>query len=94
MIVFGGDTSSGATASAAAYNPKTKQWRALSNNGNPMARSAASAVWSGTELLVFGGQSNGQVLAALQRLNPQPTWYFYRQARKDQGPKTGESTLR
>ena len=29
-------------------------------------------------MLVFAGLSNGQPLASLQSLNPQPTWYLYR----------------
>jgi phospholipase C len=31
-----------------------------------------------SELIVFGGQSGSVPVAALQRLTPQPTWYFYR----------------
>jgi len=35
-------------------------------------------VWTGTEIMVFGGWSAGQRVASLQRLVPQPVWYFYR----------------
>ena len=79
MIVYGGLTASGATASGAAYDPASGLWRALSNPGAPQARSAASAVWTGSEALFFGGRNEaGAPLAALQRLNPQPAWYFFR----------------
>ncbi|MEK7674947.1 MAG: hypothetical protein AAB676_03815 [Verrucomicrobiota bacterium] len=78
LLVVGGETASGTAASGGAYNPATTQWRALSSAGNPQARSGAAAVWSGAELLTFGGSANGQAVGSLQRLNPQPAWYFYR----------------
>jgi N-acetylneuraminic acid mutarotase len=78
MLVFGGKDASGALSTGGAYNPAANSWRPLNNPGNPVPRSGAKAVWSGKELIVFGGQANGQGIAALQRLNPQPTWYFYR----------------
>jgi N-acetylneuraminic acid mutarotase len=78
MIVLGGANASGALATGAAYDPVADKWRSLTNHGSPVARSGAGAVWSGTEVLVFGGQANGQPVAALQKLNPQPAWYFYR----------------
>jgi N-acetylneuraminic acid mutarotase len=78
MIVFGGTDSGGVAATGAAYNPATGKWRPLTNPGSPVARTSATAAWTGTEVLVFGGQGNTQPVAALQRLAPQPAWYFYR----------------
>lgn len=78
MIVIGGADSSGVVATGAAYNPAIGKWRPLTNPGSPVARSGATAAWSGTEVLIFGGQGNTQPVAALQRLSPQPAWYFYR----------------
>jgi N-acetylneuraminic acid mutarotase len=78
MLIFGGETSLGSTSDGAAYDPATDKWRPLSNVGAPLARSGATTVWSGSELLVFAGLDNGQPLASLQRLNPQPNWYLYR----------------
>lgn len=78
MLVFGGEDANGALATGAAFDPTANKWRALSASGSPTARSDAKAVWSGTELLVFGGKASGQPVASLQRLNPQPAWYFYR----------------
>ena len=78
LLVWGGEGAGGSLAEGGAYDPIIDKWRALSNGGNPLARSGASVVWSGTEVLVFGGRSSGTSVAALQRLNPQPTWYFYR----------------
>lgn len=78
MVVFGGETASGTVATGGAYDPVKDQWRVLGNPGSPQARSEATAVWTGSEVLFFGGRNNGSPLAALQRLTPQPTWYFYR----------------
>ena len=81
MLVFGGQTgpsTTSAVATGAAFNPATGQWRPLTSGGSPVARTQAAGVWTGSELLVFGGTSGNASLAALQRLNPQPTWYFYR----------------
>lgn len=78
MVILGGETAFGAAASGSAFNPATGKWRSLSTSGNPQARSAATAAWSGSELLVFGGRTGAQLIGSFERLNPQPTWYFYR----------------
>lgn len=78
MMVMGGANGGGDVSSAAAYDPQTSEWRSLSALGAPLARSGATAVWTSTDLLVFGGTSGGTPVATLQRLFPQPEWYFYR----------------
>jgi N-acetylneuraminic acid mutarotase len=78
MLIVDGANVAGPLSSSAGYDPSTQQWRPLSNIGSPLARSLAGAVWSGTEVLVFGGYSGSQTLATLQRISPQPAWYFYR----------------
>lgn len=81
LLIFGGENAGGPLATGGAYDPATGQWRPLSDVGSPAARSDGTGVWSGAELLVFGGLTSttpSVPLAALQRLNPQPTWYLYR----------------
>ena len=78
MIVATGADASGDLATGAAYDPASDQWRALTTSGAPLARSQAVAIWSGTEMMLFGGMSGAQRVAVLQRLVPQPNWYFYR----------------
>lgn len=78
MLIVGGQTAAGEVASGAAYHPGTGTWRPLSGGGSPVARRAATGTWTGTDLLVFGGLQGSSPVAALQRLNPQPTWHFYR----------------
>lgn len=78
MLVFGGRNAGGDVADGAAYRPATGTWRPLSVAGSPLARHDATEVWTGSELLVFGGLQGSTPVASLQRLNPQPTWHFYR----------------
>ncbi len=78
MLISGGQTAGGVTATGGAYNPVQGVWRTLPATGSPLARTEATGTWTGTELVVFGGRTGASPLAALQRLNPQPAWYFYR----------------
>jgi len=58
MIVWGGDVSSSNyynTNSGARYNPTNDSWTAISVTGAPTARSAHSAVWTGSEMIIWGG---------------------------------------
>jgi N-acetylneuraminic acid mutarotase len=62
MIVWGGFTPGGLDTSAlgdgARYNPTTGAWTAISAVGAPTARGGHSAVWTGTEMIVWGGFDN------------------------------------
>jgi tetrahydromethanopterin S-methyltransferase subunit D len=78
LLVFGGETVDGQTASGAALELATDLWRALPSTGDPVARSGAIGVWTGTEWLIFGGELNGGLLGAGRRLSPEPTWHFFR----------------
>lgn len=41
----------------AMYNPETDRWLPMSEEGAPAARSQASAVWTGAEMILFGGST-------------------------------------
>ncbi|MGH7269205.1 MAG: hypothetical protein ACREJ3_02140 [Polyangiaceae bacterium] len=41
--------------SGAAYNPVTDTWRAMSTAGQPSPRSGHAAIWTGTEMIIWGG---------------------------------------
>jgi N-acetylneuraminic acid mutarotase len=45
-------------SSGGRYRPDREAWRSLSSAGAPSGRSGYSAVWTGTELLVWGGSSS------------------------------------
>ena len=78
MLIYGGENGTTALATGALYSIDSDRWQPLTSSGSPVARSESTGVWTGSEFLIFGGQSNGQVLSSLQRVSPQPTWYFYR----------------
>ncbi len=61
MIVWGGSLSNGATDvnSGGRYDPATDTWTATSMGaGVPDPRRAHTAVWTGTEMIVWGGYGN------------------------------------
>jgi N-acetylneuraminic acid mutarotase len=58
----------------ARYNPVSDTWTAVSTNGAPAARSGAVAVWTGSEMIVWGG-SGTATLNDGGRYNPASnTW--------------------
>ena len=65
MIIWGGQnvSTSGPTAqvfnTGARYNPTTNTWSPVSVLSAPSARSAHSAVWTGMEMLIWGGTIDG-----------------------------------
>lgn len=63
----------------ARYNPATDRWMAIAGGGAPSARRSHSAVWTGTEMIVWGGATGpgdgSQVLGDGARYNPlTDTW--------------------
>ena len=57
MIVWGGnyDAVPSFSNGGGRYNPLTDTWTAIPTNGAPSARYDVSAVWTGTEMIVWGG---------------------------------------
>ena len=44
-------------ADGAKYNPKTDSWTAITLENAPLSRYAHSAFWTGTEMIIWGGES-------------------------------------
>jgi hypothetical protein len=59
MIVWGGSDDLGTLDSGALYDPAMDEWSATSDSDAPRARSDHTAVWSGTEMIVWGGRGSG-----------------------------------
>ena len=79
MIVWGGRSSfapSDNKGDGAIYNPETDGWRRMSFEGAPSPRSQMAAVWTGDELIVWGGWGNsGECPTSGGRYNPRTdTW--------------------
>jgi N-acetylneuraminic acid mutarotase len=52
--VWGGDDGSGPVASGARYNPVTDTWSPMQDA--PIVRGGHTAIWTGTEMIVWGGE--------------------------------------
>ena len=79
MVVWGGratGSSSSALASGGLYDPATYTWTPTSSVGAPSARFDATVVWTGTEMIVWGGtDSQGAFLNDGGRFDPaKNTW--------------------
>ena len=57
IIVWGGQHSYGGALAtdSARYDPLTDTWRAVTSNGSPVPRAWHTAVWTGREMIVWGG---------------------------------------
>ncbi|MDX1390030.1 MAG: hypothetical protein R3344_12620, partial [Acidobacteriota bacterium] len=74
MIVWGGGNVSGTALldSGGRYNPATDSWTETSSAaGMPAARQFHTAVWTGTEMIVWGGSDGTDVLDSGARYDPQ-----------------------
>ena len=73
MIVWGGyNYSNGISyfSTGARYNPTTDTWTAASTTGAPTARSGHTAVWTGTEMIIWGGANDSNYYNTGARYNP------------------------
>jgi N-acetylneuraminic acid mutarotase len=79
MVVWGGRGGNNGSVyfnSGGRYSPATGGWVPTATSGAPAARGNHSAVWTGSELIVWGG-SGGSDLNDLGRYSPSTdTWWF------------------
>ena len=79
MVVWGGLGGSPGSplplATGSRYNPGTDSWSATSTTGAPSARSGHTAIWTGTQMIVWGGTGASGLLADGGRYDPTAnTW--------------------
>ena len=79
MIIWGGSTGAGQATilgDGARYNPLTDTWTAITATAAPSARAGFTTVWTGTEMIVWGGNGPGEIfLNTGARYNPaNNTW--------------------
>lgn len=80
MIIWGGESSAGggSTDSGGIYDPDTDSWRAMSLVDAPAARQQHTAIWTGQEMIVWGGCSAvscSQIFSDGARYDPETnTW--------------------
>lgn len=70
VIVWGGCSGglpqcATAYGDGAIYNPATDTWRPMSSTGAPSPRYEHTAVWTGSEMIVFGGAADASEATAL-----------------------------
>lgn len=73
MIVWGGGRAIGYSNKGARYNPTINQWSSMSSsidNIEPQNRTNHTAIWTGSEMLVWGGEAYGQYLDSGGRYDP------------------------
>ena len=72
MIVWGGigDPFFTRLNTGGRYNPSTNSWTATNTTNAPSARTGHTAVWTGTEMIVWGGNDFNDVLNTGGRYNP------------------------
>ena len=58
MIVWGGSGNTFQVNTGGRYNPITDSWTAISTTSAPAARYRHTAVWTGSEMIVWGGSNN------------------------------------
>ena len=80
MIVWGGRQLSGSPevmhANGAVYNPSTNTWTTMSNTNAPEQCYDQAAVWTGKEMIVFGGTSNSSSSCSTKRyVLSEDKWY-------------------
>ena len=72
MIVWGGTGASGPVKTGGRYKPTTGgAWKATNTGGNvPYPRTSHTAVWTGTEMIIWGGVNGSLYLNSGERYNP------------------------
>jgi len=58
MIVWGGTGDSGVSETGGRYNPSTNSWAATNATDAPSGRYLHTAVWTGSEMIIWGGEGN------------------------------------
>jgi N-acetylneuraminic acid mutarotase len=71
MVVWGGDDRLiGTVNTGGRYDPATDTWQATPAAGSPQPRILHTAIWTGTEMIVWGGQYGSQAFKSGGRYNP------------------------
>ena len=71
MVVWGG-SDGGRMSSGGRYDPAGNSWVPTANSQSPLARHDHTALWTGAEMVVWGGYNSGPlgIGAALVTLSP------------------------
>jgi len=72
MIIWGGMNGFGGgyLNTGGRYTPSTDSWTTTSTSGAPVAREFHTSVWTGSEMIIWGGKGDSSELDAGSRCNP------------------------
>ena len=71
MIVWGGTNQTNYLNTGGRYNPATNSWTPTGLANVPPGRRSHTAVWTGSEMIVWGGvEDSGQLTSTGGRYNP------------------------
>ena len=95
MIVWGGEreTSTNPLNDGGLYNPNSNSWRSMTGTGAPSARINHSAIWTGTEMIIWGGYANGVSLNTGSRYNPLTNTWTATNLAGAPLPRTGHTAI-
>jgi hypothetical protein len=62
MIVWGGWNGSSSLNTGGRYSPRTDSWTATNATNAPEPRYVHTAVWTDSEMIVWGGYGTGRLL--------------------------------
>lgn len=97
FIVWGGSQTGGGYAdSGGRYDPTTDTWFGMSTPPmapEPAARAGATAVWTGTEMVVWGGENRGQLLRYGSRFSPALNTWFSMSLENAPSARTGHTAV-
>ena len=71
MIVWGGQNYGGVLNTGGRYNPGTDSWTATSTTGAPAARWYHTAVWTGSQMILWGGINGSGTLEHRRHIQSQ-----------------------
>lgn len=63
MVIWGGYTGSAMLNTGGRYHPGSDAWAATTTTGAPAGLALHTAVWTGKELIVWGGTENNSSVA-------------------------------
>jgi N-acetylneuraminic acid mutarotase len=81
MIIWGGQYGSGSLfGDGGRYNPAGNSWMAVATTGAPTARVQHTAVWTGGEMIIWGGVGySGELNDTFSYFPPRVLYYYQRQ---------------
>ena len=77
MMVWGGASGGGFLNTGSRYNPGSDSWSEVTTSAAPGPRQGHTAVWSGSEMIVFGGYNNETTFGDSYTYAPSRVMYLY-----------------